>query len=144
MLEQDQSQDDTILNGTGLVLETKVQSDPRPSAVVIPRVAVEPRKGSMKTNSSVVSLTSGPSGADFEAQVVVSDKLSELQENECIRKSELERAIKKVLNMSHQTVHVAELLNSQSSSRVLSNKGVVSSGAFSFDRPDLGNSVNQE
>ena len=79
-----------------------MQSDPRPSAVVIPRVAVDQRKGSMKTNSSV-SLTSGPSGADFEAQVVVSDKVSELQDNECIRKSELERAIKKVLKKINDT-----------------------------------------
>ena len=39
-----------------------------PSTVVIPRVAVEQRKGTAKTNSSA-SATSGRSGAEIEVQV---------------------------------------------------------------------------
>lgn len=112
--------------------------------VEIPRVAVIDRsKMGSKRQPTAGSTSSGTSGAEIEVQVG-EDDAPELQSNNDgdYRKSELQRAITKVLNMPHQPVQVSDMMNIQSPTSELPT-GLASSDIRSTGMNTVDQSVNR-
>ena len=102
VLEQDQSKNVTP--------QSTIEKSPRRHSrakkpVKIPRVAVLDQT---KRQATANSTSSGTTGAEIEVQVEEDNALETIED---YRKSELARAITKVLNMPHQPVHVGNVMN---------------------------------